>query len=711
MKFWNRFKSPHFVVKARKYILKRNMSTLLNDFIKGNRYFFESSNKDIHGVEKSDISKLYQDRQWELTWFIKNEGLTFEDLNFAFSEQGDLSEVQKKHLAEVLLLSSTLDSPNEIIKDTIDNFLLSNEVGSKALESAPKLKEKLLEVQSDATRNSISTRAMSSNLKVIEEYSESQFLINNLKSFVAIIGDEEKDLLELKNTNKPINALRNNDVGELKQLVTKLSKEQDLSDKQKEDLLSKLSSVDVGAFHSAPEAKDAINKIAEHMKNEADQKLSNIVEKSNFSNNSAFVHQTLVTALSLLNQEGEVCQSLVKRAQDVNHKRELLPQKQELEDELQPQIVLGESGQTISIPSDSGIIMGRIQREDHLRRNDVDYGKKISLHLLEQGLILRKLQQESGKFDKLSSFFSKREADEGLDRLLEVESKAEPPQPTSMIKGLLKKTPLIGSYIKDDTTSAANLLENKEVLGTSELVDKDGNVLLTMSNDKSLFDAITSQEPSFRVNYKNKGAMDPQAHKFAALKAMEAGIERPHIILPSKKGVSDEQKLEFYKSNLRALLDAGYKPDAIEWHRGENFLMSSSLKDAMKEAKSQISMEYAADQTALSLEEGAIVGEDMLAELENLEQHESEALVAQELLENQRVAELESLNASLAQTVEFSVVEETNEGQAFALKHSQAEHLDLDSHTQGVELQEPQGTSDKPSEVVPKYKALSPKGT
>ncbi len=696
------------------------MSTLFTDFIKDNKYFFESSSRDIHGSEIKNTSALLQDRKWEITWFIKNHGLEGKDLIGAFSTDSELSDAQKKNLAEALLLSSALDKPHEVAKDIIDNFLLHSPIGESVLESSPNLKAQLLESQADCTRGSTSTHAIAANLETLENYKEEQYLINDLKGFVALddvseelnLGVENKAELNLEASNELDNKSTNNAIkfnvgSDLKaHLESKIDASKTLNDDQKQVIKERLSSLDGKSFESSEMAKSYLGNIVDEFKQESEAKLDAAVRKSNFISPSDFMEQTLVNSLALANHKSPETVDIVNRATSLNQGREFLPKPDESSD-IHPQLIIDSKGDVISVSSQDGMIMGAINRNESLRKKDVDYATNIHELLKEKELTLTRIVPDKGFIaDKYDKYKKSREKRTSLDGFAKLTQQNE--QEASGVRSLLKKAPLVGKYVKDAEPKEPNPPSTDIVeKGSSELVDKDGDALLVMSDKESVFEKVMNTDASFRVNYEQKGFMNPDAHKFAALKAKESGLKNPYIILPSRKDVSDRQKLEFFKSNYRALLKAGYESDEVGYHKGATLFLNSGLKEAIEQAKKDISLEFAAQQTALDYEDGGLAAPSVMDEFDNFDEHQKAAEEALKKLQEEKAANEQQLSEAVAQTVTPNDVPEESDSNELTTEKTNESSL-ADKLTNAQNQQE---TSEKPQGNRPdKRNRTAPKG-
>lgn len=614
------------------------MSSSLTDFIKGNRHFFESSQLDVHGSEKQNSIKLLQDRRWELGFFIKQQGIYQEELNHAFSEKSTLSEPQKKMLIESLILFSELDDSDEISKFTINNFIQNSKYGADVLNDHPAIARNISEHQSKLTNSATTVDSIDAALDTVIESQKTQFVINDLQSFVAVLEDDK----QLRYTTAP----------ELKSyLVDSITFGEE--NEQSKELHQSLSFIDDLELSSPEEVINSLKDRISDIKTASNAKLLDSAQRLGFE-----TPDELISGSFQLANEAAKCPSNnhldlgEKAIQMIDNQLELLGDdtpELKIDPDLKP-LILDSNGEVVHDNSEYGALYARPTEDINLiTKFDRDFSKEANAIMLENEITLSRVPP---KFENARLIVEKgRAALKGdksdLSKILDASLNPEQ-EPETRLGRFLKKVPIIKDRIgdKSEVEKFTDSAENGNN-GLSVLKSRNGTQLATISNKERIYNRAKGTKPSFHASYNKIAFMKPEVHKLVALKAKEAGIKKPIVILPSAKGITEDQKVEFFKSNYRSLMEAGYMPDEIGMHNGSLLPMSSKLKARLNEAKEEINGDFIHRQVADDFEIGGLAGEDMLEELEFVTQKAEEVAKAEaELRAQQQLAQEEHNNLS-----------------------------------------------------------------
>lgn len=614
------------------------MSSSLTDFIKGNRHFFESSQLDIHGGEKQNSIKLLQDRRWELGFFIKQQGIYQEELNHAFGESSSLSETQKKMLVESLILFSELDDSDEISKFTINNFIQNSKYGEEVLSDHPAIAKNISDNQSKLTSSATTVDSIEAALDTVIESQKTQFVINDLQSFVAVIEDDK----QLRYTTAP----------ELKNYLVNSITFGEESEQSKE-LHESLAFIDDLELSAPEEVLQSLKEKIDNTRTASNAKILDRAQKLGFETSDE-----LISGSFQLANEAAKCPSNnhlglgEKAIQMIDNQLELLGDdapEVKIDPELRP-LILDKSGEVVHDNSEYGALYARPTEDTNLvTKFDRDFTKEAHAIMLDNEITLSRVPS---KFENARLIVEKgRSALKGdksdLDKILNATLTPEQ-EPETRLGRFLKKVPIIKDRI-GDKPEVDKLTDSPEKgnNGLSVLKNRNGTQLATISNKERIYNRAKGTNPSFHASYDKAGFMKPEVHKLVALKAKEAGIKKPIVILPSAKGITEEQKVEFFKSNYRSLMEAGYMPDEIGMHNGSLLPMNSKLKAKLNEAIEEINGDFIHRQAADDFEIGGLAGEDMLEELDFVTQKAEEVAKAEaELKAQQQLAQQENQNLS-----------------------------------------------------------------
>lgn len=575
--------------------------------------FFDSASSSLHGEKKANKATGLLDRQRLISNLIEEEGITLQEMRHSFSDTSGLSVGQKEKLAQSLLLCSESSSTSKEQKEVINHCLNTEEFGKRILEKFPKNADKIL---TESTRLDGETISASGAKKAADDavtLQNNQIFLGELKSFVAnVITDDNKEA-----TLQDIKASLGQD------FESRLH----LSEIQPTAVNGLSKKFDDALLAEDKPLKESLDDLVEQL------------EQSNTLDEDKLLASTKLDSMDDIREKlllivGEISESGDPEAEKLldsitplateEYLDRLLEAESEngIDNEPPPPLTVVGHDSELSGGNEHGLITGKVDRTYRVEKDDFDYHQAAKQMMQDNDFTLVRKNTTLSRAREFASLVSKPTSEEDIiNNLLGSDKKEAPPLAPeassfkkfgNFLKSRTSKEPSESTHPIEDTLKLAEK-ESKQDRGVSILKDSNGHELVKLDDRKSFFNHYKGGEPNFRGMYGQAGMMNPNAHMITALKAMESGIKSPLIILPTTKGVSDKQKLDFYKSNLSALLEAGYKPENISLHQGKVFgRISKDLEANIEEAREEIYARHAAKELANDTKFGLVGDADSL---------------------------------------------------------------------------------------------------
>ncbi|WP_210499044.1 hypothetical protein [Vibrio crassostreae] len=551
----------------------------LHDFIASNEKYFDSYDKNVHGASKSNLRmktlKLLKERKDETMEFVQGYGVTTEELYSAFSDDSKLSASQKSKLAKTLYLVANDDNLEETQKRLLSSFLVTNPTCSKELGELDTTK---ISTQSTSIKDNVfSMKEVESALSTIEAIDKktaaNKLYIGLEKAFCSSDVDEALNPVDIREkTLELISDLKINEGSELDDLKSTLR-----------DFIEVDGEVDPNHFESTlKELTDASDKSVKELE-------SSLVEANNAESYSQVRGKIAMLGETIKADNPSLSKRIDLATGGSN---------QVLDD-----FALFTNTETISGGTSFGLLQSSVDRSKTVVMDAVDYSSEFDAILEKEEFTFTK---RVSRLEKIRSS-DVREA-EVIQSMI---PKGSPDLEKNDLENDLEADPKI--------KKAKALFDDIVASKVSDVKDSKGDSLLVIDTRKKLVDftPLASDKP-YRASFSKSGFMNKSVHKMAALKARESGVKKPVIHLPTAKGVTDEQKIQFFKSMYSELLDAGYAPDKIDCSsiKADGARFESNLSKTLKEAQKEVLESKGLAQLSSDMEMGGLAD---ISDKENLE--------------------------------------------------------------------------------------------